>query len=49
MKVYIVTETGKVVGEIKDCKTIKGAKGKIAKSSIAIPSGWIIRIEEVIK
>jgi hypothetical protein len=49
MRITVVTPEGRVVAEIKNCKTIKGAKSKIRESSVAMRKGWIIRIEETIE
>jgi hypothetical protein len=48
MIVQIVDKTGEVIGEVKNCKTIKGALTQIKKSSIALHKGWKLRIEHII-
>ena len=46
MRVVVVDSIGNVVAEIKGVKTIRGARSKLTKSSIAFRSNWTIRIEE---
>ena len=43
-KVEVINTQGQVVAEIKGCTTIRGARGKMARSSCAFHSDWTIRI-----
>ena len=49
LTVSVVDSDGRVVAKIHGCKTLRGARGKIKKSSIAMHSDWAIRIEEKIE
>jgi len=49
MKITVVDQAGNEIAEVKNCKTIRGAKSQMKKSSIAFQAGWKIRIEEEIK
>ena len=48
MVVQIIDQNGNVIGEVENCKTIKGALSQIKKSSIALHKGWKLRIEHTL-
>ena len=44
-KINLINKHGKEVLEVKNCKTIRGARTKLQKTSFAFKKGWKIRIE----